>query len=78
MSDLISKQKAIERIEWWFGILKQNSDILIDVIKTLPDEETERKRDTYCDCCKYDIFPNPSICRKCCRAYPDEYERKDV
>lgn len=39
MSDLISRQAAIKKIEWWFGILKQNPDILIDVIKTLPSAQ---------------------------------------
>lgn len=34
--DCISREKAIASIKWWFDILKQNPDILIDSIKTLP------------------------------------------
>ena len=35
--DAVSREAVIKSIEWWFGILKQNPDILIDSIKTLPD-----------------------------------------
>lgn len=41
MSDLISRQKAIDAVKWWFGVLKQNPDILIDAITTLPDAEVQ-------------------------------------
>ena len=48
--DCISRQQVIDRIEWWFEILKQNPDILIDAIKTLPPTHPEVIR---CEDCKY-------------------------
>ena len=42
----ITRQSAIERIEWWFGILQQNPDILIDAIRTAPDAQPD-----LCDGC---------------------------
>ena len=37
--DCVSRQAVIDRINWWFGILKQNPDILIDDIKTIPSAQ---------------------------------------
>ena len=34
MGRLLREEDVIKKIEWWFGILKQNPDILIDAIKT--------------------------------------------
>lgn len=42
MADMIDRQAAIRTIEWWFGILDQNPDILIDSIITLPSVQPER------------------------------------
>lgn len=39
--DCVSRQHVIDRIEWWFEILKQNPDILIDAIKTLPSTQPD-------------------------------------
>ena len=39
MNDFISREKAIKAIKWWFDILEQNPDILIDAIMTLPSAD---------------------------------------
>ena len=48
--DCVSIQQVIERIEWWFEILKQNPDILIDAIKTLPSAHPDI---IHCKDCKH-------------------------
>ncbi len=39
MNDFISREKAIKVIKWWFDILEQNPDILVDAIMTLPSAD---------------------------------------
>ena len=56
-SDCISRQAAIDRINWWFGILKQNPDILIDSIKTMPSIQAEQEI-THCENCKHKHLEN--------------------
>ena len=41
--DLIDRQAAIRTIEWWFGVIDQNPDILIDSIITLPYIQPEKE-----------------------------------
>ena len=50
MSDLISRQAAIDVVEKWFGKIGINPDICIDGLISLPSAQPEIKPIDYQDC----------------------------
>ena len=44
MSDLISRQAAIDMVDGWFKKIGLNGDICLDGLRTLPSAQPERKK----------------------------------